>query len=186
MPEYSLTIAIVAIVISLFSLWFNWNHSESFFRRKEHPAVSWHSPEISRHNHNTVVTTDICNHGPKDITSIFISSLLCRGLKSKAWCRSKERIDNIPINEKLTFNITTELEEDINERFGGLFYDNGWHFKDKPKRYKIIFLLEYLPFLSETKHITRKGYYLLTPVIESGEITSWETKPIPKWQVWLP
>lgn len=185
MPDWGLIIAIIAIAISIFSLVGNWRHSESLFRRKEYPAVAWYQPKILKEGHNTVVTTDIRNNGPKNITSIFLSALLCRGFVTKAWCKS-DRINDLPIGEPLTFHITKELEKDISERFSGLFDDNGWQFKGKPKRYKITFRLEYLPFIPDTQHFTRKAYYLIKPVVEDRSIKSWELRPIPEWQGWLP
>ena len=185
MLDWALIIAIGAIVISIMSLVFNWRHSESLFRRTEYPAVGWHLPKISKEGHNTVITTDICNHGPKNVTSIFLSALLCRGFKVEAWCKSN-RLNEIPIGEELTFHITRELEKDVSERFGGLFYDNGWRYKGRAKRYKIIFRLEYLPFIADTPHFVRKIYCLVKPVIENSTIKSWELNPIPKWQGWLP
>ena len=92
----------------------------------------------------------------------------------------------IPIGEDLTFHITKELEQDINERFGGLVYENGWQYKGRPKRYKIIFRLEYLPFIADTPHFVRKAYYLIKPVIENSTIKSWELKPLSAWQGCLP
>ena len=76
--------------------------------------------------------------------------------------------------------------EDISERFGGLFYDNGWQYKGRPKRYKIVFRLEYLPLVADTPHLVRKAYYLIKPVIKNKTIESWELKPIPTWQARLP
>ncbi len=185
MLDWGLTIAIVAIVISVISLVGNWRHSESLFRRTEYPAVAWHTPKVSKAGHNTAITTSIYNYGSKDITSIFIGAFLCRGFKSEAWCKS-EPINEIPIREELTFSITGELEKDISERFGGLFYCDGWQFKGRPRRYKIIFRLEYLPLIAETPHFVRKEYYLVKPVIENSTIKSWELRRIPKWEGWLP
>lgn len=185
MSEWGLGIAIAAIVISFASLLLNWRHSESLFRRTAYPAVGWYIPRTSKEGRNTAIMTSIRNYGPKDITSVFLSALLCRGFKSKAWCKSN-RIDEIPIGEELEFHITSELEKDISERFGGLFYDNGWRYKGKPKRYKIIFRLEYLPFIADTPHFIRKGYYLIEPIVENSTIKSWKLKHIPTWQGWLP
>ena len=185
MLNYGLIIAIAAIAISLFSLWFNWNHSESLFRRKEYPAVLWHKPKISKQGDNTIITTLICNHGPKDITDLFFTGLLCRGFKSEAWCKSK-RVKKLPINEELTLYVTTELEKDISERFHGLQYEKVWRFKNKPKRYKMALRLEYLPFIAEAPYFVEKRNFILTPTTESGEIASWGIKQIPKGQGWLP
>jgi len=178
MLDWGLPLAIGAIVISIISLVWNWRHSESLFRRTAYAAVTWHLPKISKEEHNTVITTGICNYGPKNIISIFLSAFLCRGFKSQAWCKSN-RINKISIGEELTFHITGEFEKDVSERFGGLFYDNGWRYKGRAKRYKIIFRLEYLPLIADTPHLVRKGYYLIKPVIENSIIKSWEIKPIP-------
>ena len=185
MIYWSLLIAIIAIAMSIISLAWNWRHSESLFRRTQYPAVGWYRPEVSKEGHNTVIRTSICNYGPKDITSILLSAFLCKGFKSEAWCVSN-RIMKIPIGEDLVFPITSELEKDINERFGGLFYDNGWRYKGRPKKYKIIFKLEYLPFIADTPHFVRKAYFIIKPVIENSTIISWEFKPIPTWGSWLP
>jgi hypothetical protein len=184
LPGWSTITAIAAIIISIGSLLWNWRHSESLFRRTEYPVVEWDTPKVSKKEHNTVIKTVICNHGPKNITSIFLSALLCKGFKTKTWYKSN-RTTKIPIDEELAFPITSELEQDINERFGGLFYRDGWHFVGRPKRYKTIFRLEYQPFIADTPHFVRKGYYLIKPIIENRIIKSWELKHIPKWQNWL-
>jgi hypothetical protein len=185
MPDWDIVIAVVAIVISIGSLLWNWLHSESLFRRTQYPAVAWRRPEIAKEGHDTVIRTSIYNYGPKDITSIFLGAFLCRGFKSEAWCKS-EQINKIPIDEELTFPITEELEKDINERFGELFYRDGWQFKGKAKRYKIIFRLEYQPLIADTPNLVRKAYYLIKPIVENGTIKSWEFKTIPPWQCWFP
>ncbi len=185
MPDWALIIAIVAIVISIISLLWNWRHSESLFHRTEYPAVAWYVAKVSKEGHNTAITTSIRNYGSKGITSISLGAFLCRGFKSEAWCKSKQ-IDELPISEELIFPITKELEKDIGERFGGLFYDNGWRYKSRPKRYKIIFRLEYLPLIANTPHLVRKAYYLIKPVMEENTISSWELKSLPIWQGWLP
>jgi hypothetical protein len=185
MPDWGLTAAIAAIIISILSLIWNRRHSESLFRRTEYPAVAWYTPKVSKAEHNTAITASICNYGPKDITSIFLGAFLCRGFKSEAWCKS-ELINEIPIREELTIVITGELEKDINERFGGLLYRDGWQFKGRAKRYKIILRLEYQPLIADTPNLVRKAHYLIKPVVENGTIKSWEFKPIPTWQSWLP
>ena len=184
MPEWGVILAIVAIVISIGSLLWNWRHSESLFRRTQYPAVAWSRPEISKEGHNTVIKTSICNHGPRDITSVFLGAFLCRGFKSEAWCKS-EQINEIPIHEELTFNITEEFEKDINERFGGLLYRNGWQFKGMAKRYKIVLRLEYQPLIADIPILVRKANYLIKPVVENSTIKSWELQPIPTWQSWF-
>lgn len=185
MPEWSLIIAFIAIAISIASLVWNWRHSESLFRRTEYPAVAWYAPKISKIQHDTALRISICNYGPKHVTSIFLGVFLYRGFKSEAWCKS-ERIDKIEIEEELVFTITEELEKDIKERFGELVHNNDWQFAGRPKTYKIIFRLEYQPLIADTSHVVRKGYYLIKPVIENSIIQSWEVKPIPTWQSWLP
>jgi hypothetical protein len=146
-----------AIVIGVISLVFNWHHSENLFRRKEYPAVAWYVLKVLRKGDDTAITTAICNYGPKGISSIFLGAFLCRGFKSEAWCRS-EPIDDLPPREELVFSLTNELEKDISERFGGIFYDNGWRFKGNPKIYKIILRLEYLPLIADTSYFVRKLY----------------------------
>jgi hypothetical protein len=185
MLDWRLYVAFLAIAISIVSLIWNWRHSESLFHRTAYPAVAWWRPELSRVKHNTVIKTSICNHGPKDIISISIVAFLCRGFKVAPWCKS-EPIKKVPIGEDLTFNITEELEKDINERFGGLSYREGWQFDRKARRYKIIFRLEYQPLIADTSPLIRKAYYFLKPMIENHVIKSWELKPIPTWQGWLP
>jgi hypothetical protein len=185
MPDWSLIIAGLAIAISIMSLLWNWRHSESLFRRTEYPAVAWYAPKLSKKGHDTAITASIRNYGPKDITVIFLGAFLSRGFKSEAWCKS-EPINEIPIREELTIAITGELEKDINERFGGLLYRDGWQFKGRAKRYKIIFRLEYQPLIADTTNLVRKAYYIIKPVVENGIIKSWEFKPISTWQSWLP
>lgn len=181
---WGIYIAAIAIVISLISAVWNYRHSESLFRRQEYPAVLWHKPEVSKKGDATVLTTYICNKGTRGITSVFLGLFLCRGFKKEAWCKSQEL--EISIDEPLTFVITQELEADIRERFGGLFHNDGWRFNGKPKRYKAIVRLEYLPLIAGVKHLVRKGYYLIAPVMENSKIKSWELKQIPNWQGRLP
>lgn len=185
MLDWGLAVAIAALLISIISLLWNWRHSESLFRRTEYPAIAWYRPKVSKAGHNTVITTSICNYGTKNIRSIFFGAFLCTGFKSEAWCRS-EPINEIPIHEELTFHITGELEKDVNERFGGLFYRDGWYFKGRTRRYKIIFRLEYQALIADTLPIVRKAYYLIKPVVENSKIKTWELRPIPEWQGWLP
>lgn len=185
MQDWALIIASVAIAISIISLIWNWRHSESLFRRTEYPPVAWYLPKVSKEGNDTAITTSICNYGPRAITSVFLVAFLCRGFKSRAWCKSN-RINEVPIGEELIFHITGELEKDISERFGGLVYDNGWRYKGRPKRYEIILGLEYLPIIADTPYYVRKAYYLLKPAIQNSTIKSWELKPIPIGQGWLP
>jgi len=184
MIDWTLIAAISAIVISIVSLIWNWRHSESLFRRTEYPAVTWYIPKVSKEGNNTAITTSICNYGLKGITSIFFGAYICRGFKSEAWCKSE--INEIPIGEELVFHITKELEKDIAERFGGLLFDNGWKYKDRPTQYKIIFRLEYLPLIADIPYHVRKAYYLLKPVVQDGLITNWKLEPISTWRGWLP
>lgn len=185
MLDWTLSVAIAAIVISIASLLWNWRHSESLFRRTEYPAVAWYLPIVLKEGNNTVITTSIRNYGSKDITSIFFGAYICRGFKKEAWCKSNQ-INEIPIGEELVFHITKELEKDIAERFGELSYNNGWRYKGRPKRYKIIFRLVYLPLIADTTYYARKAYYLVKPAIQDGIITTWEFKDIPTWQGWFP
>ena len=174
----------LALLLGAISFVWNWRHSESLFRRHEYPAVAWRSPEVSREGDSTVVKTSIWNNGPRDIGSIYLTAFLRRGLLSRAWCKS-ERIERIPEKEVLDFIVTKELEEDICDRFGGLIYDNGWRFKEGPRQYQIAFCLEYLPFIADVPYFTRRAYYLLTPIITDGAITSWELAALSRWWGWL-
>jgi hypothetical protein len=158
MIDWSLIIAIIAIVISIISLLWNWWHSESLFRRTAHPPVAWHLPQITKKESNTIITTSIRNHGPKEITSVFLSAYLCRGFKVKPWCKS-ERINKLPIGEELIITITEELEKDVSERFIGLFYDSGWQYKGCGKNIRFsLYLNTYQLLLRQhifiEKHIT--------------------------------
>ena len=99
-----------------------------------------------------------------------MSALLSRGLKDQAWCKSNV-IDELPIGEPLNIVLTEELEKDINERFGGLLYDNGrWHFCDRPQNYKIVIKLRYQPLIADANPVNRKTYCLLRPVLEKDAI----------------
>ncbi len=181
----SIWIAIVALTLSVVSFVWNWRHSETLFRRQEYPAVAWHFPKISRKGENTNVATSICNHGPRKVCHVFVSALLCKGFRVEAWCKSSV-ISEIPIGEPLDLVLTKELERDIDERFGGLLYYNGWRFKGKPCRYKIAISLKYQPLIADANPIARKTYCLLRPVIKNDVIDNWETEWIPNWQGWLP
>ena len=46
--NWALIVAVLAIVISIASLLYNWRHSESLFRRTEYPAVAWHLPKVAK------------------------------------------------------------------------------------------------------------------------------------------
>jgi len=182
--DWGIYVALGALVVSIASAVWNYRHSESLFHRREYPAVLWHKPVASKRGPDTVLTTSICNEGPREITSIFLGLFLSRGFKKEAWCRSE--CLEIRMGEPLDFVITRELEQDIEERFGGLFYEDGWQFEGNPRRYKAIAILEYLPLISGVEPFRRKEYYLLTPLMESGKIKSWEPKRIPTWQGHLP
>ncbi len=177
-------IAILALVLSIVFGVVNHRHSESLFHRREYPAVLWYKPEASKKGVNTALATSIRNEGPREITSIYLGLFLCRGFKKEAWCKSE--VIEIKIGEPLDFVITQELEQDIKERFGGLRYNGGWQFDGNPRRYKAIAILKYLPLISGVKPFGRKEYYLLTPLMESGKIKSWELKRIPNWQGHFP
>lgn len=182
--DWGIYVALGALIVSIASGVWNYRHSESLFHRREYPAVLWHKPVASKKGVDTTLTTSMCNEGPREITSIFLGLFLCRGFKKEAWCKSE--CLEIKIGEPLDFVITQELERDIKERFGGLFYKDGWQFDGNPKRYKAIAILKYLPLISGVEPFGRKEYYLLTPVMESGKIKSWELKRIPNWQGRLP
>lgn len=181
----SITIACAAVLISIVALIVNWRHSENLFRRKEYPAVAWYLPKVSKVGINTVLTMSICNNGPRDIGSIYLSAFICRGCTVRAWCKS-ERIERISIGEELVFTLTKEFETDIKERFSEIMYENAWRFRGRPRRYKIIFKIEYLPFIADAKHYIGREYYLLKPILGRGELESWELIQIPNWKGWLP
>jgi len=179
-------IAIVALILSLVSFLWNWRHSESLFRRQEYPPVAWHLPKTSKKGDQTMVTTSICNHGPRSITNIFLSALLSRGLRVEAWCKSNV-IDELPIGEPLNLVLTEELEKDINERFGGLLYDNGrWRFHARPHNYKVVINLKYQPLIADTSPVSRRTRCLLRPVVENDVISDWKLEWMPNWKGWLP
>ncbi len=179
-------IAIAAVILSLGSLFWNWRHSETLFRRQEYPPVAWHFPKTSKRDDRTVITASICNHGPKNIANIFVSALLCRGFRVEAWCKSSI-IDELPIAEPLEVVLTKELEQDISEIFGGLHYENGiWHFKGKARHYKLVINLRYQPLIADTNPVNRKTYCLLKPVVDDDTICDWKLEWIPNWRGWLP
>lgn len=182
--DWGIYVAFGAIIVSIASAVWNYRHSESLFHRREYPAVLWHKPEASKKGSDTVLTTSIRNEGPRGITSIFLGLFLCRGFRKEAWCKSE--CLEIEMGEPLEFVITQELEQDIEERFGGLLYKDGWQFDGSPRRYKAIAILQYLPLISGVKPFGRKEYYLLTPLMASGKIKSWELKRIANWLGRLP
>ena len=182
--ESTTSIAVLALLVSSISFAWNYHHSESLFRRQQYPAVIWHFPEVSERESGTALTTYIVNEGPRQIASIFLGLFLCRGFRKEAWCKSD--CLEIPIGERLDFVITEELEEDITGRFGDLSRENGWHFNGKPRKYKAIARLEYLPIVADVKPVTRKEYWLISPTVESAKIVSWRVKRIPYWLGFLP
>lgn len=185
MSDWSIWVAIIALTISVLSFILNWRHSESVFRRTEYPAVTWYVPKVKKCGDYTAITTSICNSGPKDIGQIFVSALIWCGLRERAWCKS-DVIEKIPIGETLVLTLTKELEGDIQERFGGLVYDNGWRYRGKPSTYKIVINLNYQPIIADTTPVTRKTYCILKPIVENGTINSWVLKWIPQWKGCLP
>lgn len=186
--DWAIWVAIVALGVSIVSFIVNWWHSESVFHRSEYPAVAWHIPKIKKlgkYRVNTEITMSICNSGPKDISHIFISALIWRGFRERAWCKS-EVIEKIPIGEPLIVTLTKEFEKDIQERFGGLVYNNGWKYKGKLCTYKMIINLKYQPAIADTNPVTRRIYCLIKPIIENGIVRSWILEWIPKWKGCLP
>jgi len=182
---WTIGIAALALVISVISLIFNWRHSESIVRRTQYPAVAWHRPILSKGDKSTAVSATLCNHGPTEITAIWLGAFLSNRFRTKAWCKS-ESITTSPINEELKLVITDTLEEDITERFSGLYFDESWHCEGRPHSYKAVFQYEYQPLMADTSPIIRKNYYLLKPIVEDGIITSWEIIPISRLRSLLP
>jgi len=184
--DIGIWIAIAAFTLSLVSFLWNWNHSENLFRRQEYPPVAWHFPKITKRDDKTIITTFVCNHGPRNIGDIFVSALLCSGFRAEAWCKSNV-IDTLPIAEPLELILTEELEKDISERFGGLCYcSSRWRSIDKPRSYKIVISLRYQPLIANVNHVTRKMYCLLAPIIEDDTICNWKLEWIPNWKGWWP
>jgi len=179
MIDWSLIVAGVAAAIAVMSLIWNWRHSESLFRRAEYPAVAWYLPKIEKHNDTTAIKTSIRNFGEKEITSIFLGAYLCKGLNSKPWLKSS-CINDLPIREELLFTLTEQFENDVQESFGGLFYENGWQFKGRVSRYMLTLRLEYLPILAESSYLKRTGYYLIEPVLQNKVIKTWEIRQVSK------
>ena len=170
-------IALGAFVISVVSFVCNWRHSESVFRRAEYPAVAWHRPALSKLEKNTTMSVTVCNHGPREIAAVWLGAFLSSKFKTEAWCKS-DPIKSVPIGEELEIVVTQNLEGDIKERFGDLFFDESWHFRGKSKNYKAIFWFSYQPIIAETSLLMRKGYYLLKPIVENSAIISWQVVPI--------
>jgi len=170
-------LASAAILTSIISFVWNWRHSESVFRRTKYPAVAWHRPTLSKREGNTAASVTVCNHGPTEIAAFWLGALLSRKFKTEAWCKSNP-ITSVPINEELEIIITERLEEDIKERFPGLYFDGSWHCEGKPHSYKAVFQFEYQPLMADTSPVMRKNYYLLKPIVEDGIITSWRIMPI--------
>jgi len=170
-------IASLAIVISIVSFICNWRHSESVIRRSKYPAVAWHRPVLSKREMNTSVSVSICNHGPTEITAVWLGALLSSRLTTKGWCMTNP-IMGVPSNEELSIAVTENLEEDIRDLFSDLGFDDGWHCEGKPHAYKIAFRLEYQPLIADASPLARKYHYLLRPDVEEGVITSWQIVPI--------
>ena len=181
---WSIGIALLALVVSVVSFFWNWRYSESVFRRTQYPAVAWHQPIISKSENNTAISVTVCNHGPKEIDKIHLGAFLSYRFKREAWCKSYP-IGKVPIGEELTIVVTENLEEDIEERFGGLYFDENWHYQGNPQNYRIIFWFEYQPLIADTPSLMRKTYYLLRPIVESRTIVSWEINPASWWSRWL-
>jgi hypothetical protein len=174
---WSIGIASLAILISVISLVWNWRHSESLFRRTKYPAVAWHRPILSKRERNTAVSVTVCNHGPTEIAAVWLGAYLSSKFKTEAW-RQTNPITSVPINEELKITITDNLEEDIKERFSGLYFDESWHCEGKPHSYKTVFKFEFQPLIAYTSPVMTKSYYLLRPIVEDGTITSWQIVPI--------
>ena len=181
----SITIASLAIVISIISFIWNWRHSESILRRTKYPAVAWHQPILSRRGNNTVISVTVCNHGPTEIASLWLGGFLCSGFKAEAWAKT-DPITSVPVGEELELIITDNLEEDIRERFSSLYFDEYWRCEGKPHNYRIVFRFEYQPLIADASPVVRKAYYSLTPILEDRAITHWHIEPIPWLRSLLP
>lgn len=178
-------LASLAILISIISFVWNWRHSESIVRRTTYPAVAWHQPVISKRERNTAVSVTVCNHGPTKIAAVWLGAYLSSKFETKPWCKI-ETVKSLPIDEELEITITDNLEEDIKERFSGLYFDESWHCEGKPHRYKTIFEFKFQPLIAYTSIVTTKSYYLLRPIVEEGAITSWQIVPISRLRSLLP
>jgi len=174
---WTIGIAALALAISVISFICNWRHSESIIRRNKYPAVAWYQPILSKGDNNTTISITVCNHGPTEITAIWLGAFLSSKFKTEAWCKS-EQVKTVRIKEDLKFNITDNLEEDITERFSGLYFDESWHCEGKPHSYKILFKFEYQPLIAYTSTVRTKIHFLLRPMVEDSTVTSWQIVPI--------
>lgn len=170
-------IASLALLISVISFICNWRHSESVFRRTKYPALAWHRPILSKRGENTAVSVTVCNHGPTEIADVWLGAFLSSKFKTEAWVKTNP-ITSVPIDEELEIIITDNLEEDIKERFSGLYFDESWHCEGKPRSYKTVFRFECQPLIAETSPVIKKSCYILRPIVEDGAITSWQIVPI--------
>ncbi|MFH1381542.1 MAG: hypothetical protein ABIH70_01465 [Chloroflexota bacterium] len=184
--QWSIWIALLAVLISAVSFFWNWRHSESVFRRTNYPAVAWHRPILSKLEENTAISVIVCNHGPSEIAAIWLGAFLSNKFKTEAWCQYNPTEDSVPIGEELKIIVTENLEEDIRERFNHLYFDKSWHHKGKPKNFKVIFWLSYQPLIADTPPIMRKNFYLLTPKVENNTVASWQIVPISRLRSLLP
>lgn len=166
-------IAALALVVSVISFICNWRHSESIIRRTKYPAVAWHRPTVSKRGANTAVSVTVCNHGPTEISAVWLGALISHDFKTRGWGYSNP-IMSVPIGEELEITVTSNLEEDIKERFSGLYFDGSWHCEGKPHSYRIVFKFEYQPLMADTSLVKRRNYYLIRPVVREGNITCWE------------
>jgi hypothetical protein len=182
---WSTGIAIVAILISISSLFWNWRHSESLFRRTRYPAVAWHQPIVSKRDKNTTVSVTVCNHGPTEIAAVWLGTYLSNKVKWESW-RKTNPITRVPIGEELEIIVTDSLEEDVKELFASLYFDGSWHCEGKPRSYKTAFDLEFQPLIAYTSPVRTRSYYLITPTVEDGTITSWQVVRISRLRSLLP
>jgi len=171
--SWSIGIAFLAILISVFSLIWNWRHSESLFRRTTYPAIAWYQPILSKRDNNTTVSVTVYNHGPTEIAAFWFGAYLSNKLKRESWCKINP-ITSVPIGEELEILITDNLEEDIKELFSGLYFDGSWHCEGKPHSYKTVFKFEFQPLIAYTSPVRTKIHYLLRPIVEDGTVTSWQ------------
>ena len=171
---WSIGIALLALLIGVFSFVWNWRHSESVFRRTKYPAVAWHQPILSKRDKNTTVLISVCNYGPTEIADVWLGAYLSSKFKTKAWLKTTDPIKSMPIGEELEILITDNLEKDIGERFSGLYFDESWHYEGKPHSYKIIFKFEFQPLIAYTSPVRTKIHFLLRPIVEDDTVTSWQ------------
>lgn len=177
-------VAISALVFSVTLALLNWAHSEKLFRRRHYPAIAWHCPEASAGERGTRVTSKIVNLGPRDILSVSFACFLTRGLKREAWCQAL--VDQVSANEDCVFNLTDTLEDDIKERFGGLYDEHGWRFRGKPKCLRVALKLSYVPALAEADRVTRKMYCRLVPLVKEETVREWHFHLHSLWRRLLP